>query len=106
MMVICTPATGQIPGTPSAYSHDARAVLRHLHGIAQRDCTSSMPKPMGARTTAAPRAHFELLLKKEGLNIQFDGEFLYGKHQLYKPGADNKPVPDQAVNYVRVDAAN
>ncbi len=43
-------------------------------------------------------------LKKEGQNIKFDGEFLYGKHQLYKSGTDNKPVPDVAVNYVRVDA--
>ncbi len=43
-------------------------------------------------------------LKKEGVSIKFDGEFLYGKHQLYKPGADNKPVPDAVVNYVRVDA--
>ncbi|TAE45853.1 MAG: nuclear transport factor 2 family protein [Bacteroidetes bacterium] len=43
-------------------------------------------------------------LKKEGQPITFDGEFLYGKHQLYKPGAENKPVPDVAVNYVRVDA--
>ena len=45
-------------------------------------------------------------LKKEGLSIKFDGEFLYGKHQLYKPGPDNKPIPDVSVNYVRIDAVN
>lgn len=44
------------------------------------------------------------ILKKEGQSFKFDGEFLYGKHQLYKPGADNKPVPGEMVNYVRIDA--
>jgi hypothetical protein len=45
-------------------------------------------------------------LKKEGLGFKFDGEFLYGKHQLYTPGAENKPVPGEIVNYVRIDAVN
>lgn len=45
-------------------------------------------------------------LKKEGAEVNFDGEFLYGKHQLYKPGADNKPVPGELVNYVRIDQVN
>jgi hypothetical protein len=45
-------------------------------------------------------------MKKEGLGFKFDGEFLYGKHQLYTPGAENKPVPGEIVNYVRIDAVN
>ncbi|MFY8012711.1 MAG: hypothetical protein ACOVRG_12065 [Saprospiraceae bacterium] len=42
-------------------------------------------------------------LKKSNLEIEFDGEFLYGKHQLYKPGSGGKPTPDNSVNYVRID---
>ncbi len=79
-------------------------VIRHASALGSNDWlieTTHFEKTMILYPIGLPDA-----LKKEGLSIKFDGEFLYGKHQLYKPGAENKPVPDEVVNYVRIDAVN
>lgn len=79
-------------------------VVRHVAALGSNDWlieTILFEKTMILYPIGLPDA-----LKKEGVSFKFDGEFLYGKHQLYKSGADNKPVPDAAVNYVRVDAVH
>ncbi len=77
-------------------------VIRHTSATGSSDWlieTILFEKTMRLYPIGLPDA-----LKKEGSSIKFDGEFLYGKHQLYKPGTDNKPIPDVSVNYLRIDA--